>query len=87
MNNIFSHIFGGVLFSFVGNPSRSQNGRIREDRMYPLNASLEDLYNGNTTELQLSKNVLCSVYSGQGGKSEAVQKCNACQDGSDRIMI
>uniref|UniRef100_A0A8C5R103 DnaJ heat shock protein family (Hsp40) member A2 n=1 Tax=Leptobrachium leishanense TaxID=445787 RepID=A0A8C5R103_9ANUR len=65
MDDIFSHIFGGGLFGFMGGQSRSRNGRRRgEDMMHPLKVSLEDLYNGKTTKLQLSKNVLCSSCSG-----------------------
>uniref|UniRef100_A0A670YW54 DnaJ heat shock protein family (Hsp40) member A2 n=1 Tax=Pseudonaja textilis TaxID=8673 RepID=A0A670YW54_PSETE len=38
MDDIFSHIFGGGLFGFMGNQSRSRNGRRRgEDMMHPLN--------------------------------------------------
>ena len=55
--------------------------------MHPLKVSLEDLYNGRTTKLQLSKNVLCRACSGQGGKSGAVQKCSACRGRGVRIMI
>uniref|UniRef100_A0A4W2D3N8 J domain-containing protein n=1 Tax=Bos indicus x Bos taurus TaxID=30522 RepID=A0A4W2D3N8_BOBOX len=37
MDDIFSHIFGGGLFNFMGNQSRSRNGRRRgEDMMHPL---------------------------------------------------
>ncbi|XP_074149406.1 dnaJ homolog subfamily A member 2 isoform X1 [Sminthopsis crassicaudata] len=88
MDDIFSHIFGGGLFSFMGNQNRSRNGRRRgEDMMHPLKVSLEDLYNGKTTKLQLSKNVLCSACNGQGGKTGAVQKCSACRGRGVRIMI
>ncbi|KAM6064191.1 dnaJ homolog subfamily A member 2 [Theristicus caerulescens] len=88
MDDIFSHIFGGGLFNFMGGQSRSRNGRRRgEDMMHPLKVSLEDLYNGKTTKLQLSKNVLCSACNGQGGKAGAVQKCNACRGRGVRIMI
>uniref|UniRef100_A0A673GAV4 DnaJ homolog subfamily A member 2-like n=1 Tax=Sinocyclocheilus rhinocerous TaxID=307959 RepID=A0A673GAV4_9TELE len=64
MEDIFSHIFGGGLFGFMGSQSsRSRNGGRRrgEDMIHPLKVSLEDLYNGKTTKLQLSKNVLCSA--------------------------
>uniref|UniRef100_A0A8B9H9W3 DnaJ heat shock protein family (Hsp40) member A2b n=1 Tax=Astyanax mexicanus TaxID=7994 RepID=A0A8B9H9W3_ASTMX len=64
MEDIFSHIFGGGLFGFMGGQSsRSRNGGRKrgEDMVHPLKVSLEDLYNGKTTKLQLSKNVLCSV--------------------------
>uniref|UniRef100_A0A8C5NUH8 DnaJ homolog subfamily A member 2 n=1 Tax=Jaculus jaculus TaxID=51337 RepID=A0A8C5NUH8_JACJA len=79
MDDILSSIFGGGLFGFMGNQSRSRNGRRRgEDMMHPLEVPLEDLYNGKTTQLQLSNNVLCSACSGQGGKSGAVLKRSAC---------
>uniref|UniRef100_A0A8C1JAE2 DnaJ heat shock protein family (Hsp40) member A2a n=1 Tax=Cyprinus carpio TaxID=7962 RepID=A0A8C1JAE2_CYPCA len=89
MDDIFSHIFGGGLFGFMGGQGRSRNGGRRrgEDMVHPLKVSLEDLYNGKTTKLQLSKNVLCSTCNGQGGKSGAVQKCTACRGRGMRIMI
>ncbi|MEQ2216441.1 DnaJ subfamily A member 2, partial [Xenoophorus captivus] len=90
MDDIFSHIFGGGLFSFMGGQgSRSRNGGRRrgEDMVHPLKVSLDDLYNGKTTKLQLSKNVLCSACNGQGGKTGAVQKCTPCRGRGMRIMI
>uniref|UniRef100_A0AAY5KRT0 DnaJ heat shock protein family (Hsp40) member A2a n=1 Tax=Esox lucius TaxID=8010 RepID=A0AAY5KRT0_ESOLU len=71
MDDIFSHIFGGGLFGFMGGQGRSRNGGRRrgEDMVHPLKVSLEDLYNGKTTKLQLSKNVLCGTCNGQGGKT------------------
>uniref|UniRef100_G1N0V2 Uncharacterized protein n=1 Tax=Meleagris gallopavo TaxID=9103 RepID=G1N0V2_MELGA len=79
MDDIFSHIFGGGLFNFMG-------GQSRKNALF-CRVSLEDLYNGKTTKLQLSKNVLCSACNGQGGKAGAVQKCNACRGRGVRIMI
>ncbi|KAL2093539.1 hypothetical protein ACEWY4_010851 [Coilia grayii] len=92
MDDIFSHIFGGGLFGFMGGqggPGRSRNGGRRrgEDMVHPLRVSLDDLYNGKTTKLQLSKNVLCSACGGQGGKAGAVQKCTACRGRGVRVMI
>uniref|UniRef100_I3M3E9 DnaJ heat shock protein family (Hsp40) member A2 n=1 Tax=Ictidomys tridecemlineatus TaxID=43179 RepID=I3M3E9_ICTTR len=76
MDDIFSHIFGGGLFGFMGNQSRSRNGRRRgEDMMHPLKVSLEDLYNGKTTKLQLSKNVLCSACSEVINEKDRCKKC------------
>uniref|UniRef100_A0AAR2KYC9 J domain-containing protein n=1 Tax=Pygocentrus nattereri TaxID=42514 RepID=A0AAR2KYC9_PYGNA len=41
MDDIFSHIFGGGLFGFMGGHSRSRNGGRRrgEDMVHPLNVS------------------------------------------------
>uniref|UniRef100_G3PHC6 DnaJ heat shock protein family (Hsp40) member A2b n=1 Tax=Gasterosteus aculeatus aculeatus TaxID=481459 RepID=G3PHC6_GASAC len=89
MDDIFSHIFGGGLFGFMGGQGRGRNGGRRrgEDMVHPLKVSLEDVYNGKTTKLQLSKNVLCAACNGQGGKAGAVQKCVACRGRGMRIMI
>ncbi|XP_024911719.1 dnaJ homolog subfamily A member 2b [Cynoglossus semilaevis] len=89
MDDIFSHIFGGGLFGFMGGQGRGRNGGRRrgEDMVHPLKVSLEDLYNGKTTKLQLSKNVLCGACNGQGGKAGAVQKCVACRGRGMRIVI
>ena len=87
--DIFSHIFGGGLFGFMGGQGRGRNGGKRrgEDMVHPLKVSLEDLYNGKTTKLKVSKNVLCGACNGQGGKAGAVQKCVACQGRGMRIML
>ncbi|CAB1445398.1 unnamed protein product [Pleuronectes platessa] len=89
MDDIFSHIFGGGLFGFMGQGNRSRNGGRRrgEDMVHPLKVTLEDVYNGKTTKLQLSKSVLCSTCNGQGGKTGAVQKCTTCRGRGMRIMI
>uniref|UniRef100_A0A673XGT2 DnaJ homolog subfamily A member 2 n=1 Tax=Salmo trutta TaxID=8032 RepID=A0A673XGT2_SALTR len=92
MDDIFSHIFGGGLFGFMGGQGRGGGGRNGgrrrgEDMVHPLKVSLEDLYNGKTTKLQLSKNVLCASCNGAGGKAGAVQKCVACRGRGMRIMI
>uniref|UniRef100_A0A8C8HH25 DnaJ homolog subfamily A member 2 n=1 Tax=Oncorhynchus tshawytscha TaxID=74940 RepID=A0A8C8HH25_ONCTS len=81
MDDIFSHIFGG------GWGGRNGGRRRGEDMVHPLKVSLEDLYNGKTTKLQLSKNVLCASCNGAGGKAGAVQKCVACRGRGMRIMI
>ncbi|RXM31609.1 DnaJ-like subfamily A member 2 [Acipenser ruthenus] len=40
MDDIFSHIFGGGLFGFMGGQSRNRNGRRRgEDMVHPLNGT------------------------------------------------
>uniref|UniRef100_A0A8C2DRD1 DnaJ heat shock protein family (Hsp40) member A2a n=1 Tax=Cyprinus carpio TaxID=7962 RepID=A0A8C2DRD1_CYPCA len=88
MDDIFSHIFGGGLFGFMGGQGRSRNGGRRrgEDMVHPLKVSLEDLYNGKTTKLQLSKNVLCSTCNGWllacscGGKVISEKdRCKKCE--------
>ncbi|KAI8143087.1 hypothetical protein BJV82DRAFT_613462 [Fennellomyces sp. T-0311] len=64
--------FGGASF---GGPPRPRKG---ENMKYPLQVSLEDLYNGKRTKMALEKNVICTTCSGRGGKTGAVKKCAAC---------
>ncbi|CAH1104467.1 unnamed protein product [Psylliodes chrysocephalus] len=83
--DLLSHLFGGGLFGGFGGfggggggPRRRQRG---EDTMHPLKVTLEDLYNGKTSKLQLSKNVICATCNGKGsksGKTERCQNCNGC---------
>ncbi|KRT78784.1 Chaperone, partial [Oryctes borbonicus] len=79
-DELFSHLFGGGLFGgfagFGGGMRRRQRG---EDTIHPLKVSLEDMYNGKTAKLQLSKNVICSACNGKGGKLGAVQTCKTCK--------
>ncbi|GLH15975.1 hypothetical protein R5R35_005639 [Gryllus longicercus] len=72
--DLFSHLFGGGLF---GMGMRSRRPTRGEDTIHPLKVSLEDLYNGKTAKLQLSKNVICRMCSGKGGRGDAHQ-CATC---------
>uniref|UniRef100_H2TGG7 DnaJ heat shock protein family (Hsp40) member A2a n=1 Tax=Takifugu rubripes TaxID=31033 RepID=H2TGG7_TAKRU len=72
MDDIFSHIFGGGLFGFMGgHGSRSRNGGRRrgEDMVHPLKYEL----------------ILQPFL--QGGKTGAVQKCATCRGRGMRVMI
>ncbi|KAM3373708.1 hypothetical protein P3S68_012422 [Capsicum galapagoense] len=51
--DIFQSFFGG------GGSSRGRRQRRGEDVTPPLKVSLEDLYNGASKKLSLSRNVLC----------------------------
>lgn len=49
--------------------------------------SLEDLYNGKVSKLQLGKNVLCKACNGAGGKEGATQQCSGCKGRGMKITI
>ncbi|KAG7216098.1 hypothetical protein INR49_007850, partial [Caranx melampygus] len=89
MDDIFSHIFGGGLFGFMGGQGRGRNGGRRrgEDMVHPLKVSLEDLYNGKTTKLQLSKNVLCGACNGGYKDVLSLFLMEFRRDGSDLHMV
>lgn len=76
-----SGLGGGGLFGSMfgrGGPRRPRKG---ESTVQPLNVSLEDLYKGKTTKLQLTKKVLCPSCNGAGGKPGAVKTCDKCRGG------
>ncbi|MTV28810.1 hypothetical protein FTX61_26050, partial [Nitriliruptoraceae bacterium ZYF776] len=48
---------------------------------------LEDLYNGTSKKLSLSRNVLCSKCKGKGSKSGASMTCGGCQGSGMKVSI
>lgn len=86
--DFFSQLFGRGGFMGGGGPFGPMGGfggpglrrRQRgEDTIHPLKVSLEDLYNGKTAKLQLSKNIICSGCEGRGGKVGTVHPCKGCK--------
>ncbi|CAH9070735.1 unnamed protein product [Cuscuta europaea] len=52
-----------------------------------MKVSLEDLYNGTTKKLSLSRNVICSKCNGKGSKSGASTKCGGCEGSGMKVTI
>ncbi|KAK0582731.1 hypothetical protein LWI29_028965 [Acer saccharum] len=75
--DIFESFFGGG--SFGGGSSRGRRQKQGEDVVHTLKVSLEDLYNGTSKKLSLSRNVLCAKCKGKGSKSGNPGKCYGCQ--------
>ncbi|XP_064641723.1 dnaJ homolog subfamily A member 2-like [Lineus longissimus] len=76
--DIFGDLFGG-LFGMSGfSGGRRPSRRKGEDTFHPLRVSLEDLYNGKTSKLQLRKTVICKKCQGNGGKQGAKKTCGSC---------
>lgn len=79
-HDLFSQLYGNsgpfAGFGGFGGRRRPQRG---EDTVHPLKVSLNDLYNGKTCKLQLSKNVICVTCNGTGSKSgQPAGKCTSC---------
>merc|ERR1712147_225998 len=102
MDDIFSHIFGGGghgggLFSGFGpfgmggmhgmGGGRRRQQRRGEDTVHTLKVTLEDLHNGKTSKLKLTKKVICEACGGAGGKGNAVQKCYSCDGNGIKISL
>ncbi|XP_024404154.1 dnaJ protein homolog [Physcomitrium patens] len=91
--DIFESFFGGggspFGDSFPGGSGRGGSRRQRrgEDVVHPLKVSLEDLYNGTSKKLSLSRNVLCSKCKGKGSKTGASSRCAGCQGSGMKVSI
>ncbi|CAI5466727.1 unnamed protein product [Closterium sp. Yama58-4] len=89
--DIFSSFFGSGGHPFGGGSFGSGRGSRRqrrgEDVVHPLKVTLEDVYNGTTKKLSLSRNVLCPKCKGKGSKSGASSQCASCQGSGMKISI
>ncbi|KAJ4811340.1 DNAJ [Rhynchospora pubera] len=85
--DIFQSFFGGGSPFGGGGSSRGRRQRRGEDVVHPLKVSLEELYNGTSKKLSLSRNIICSKCSGKGSKSGASMKCTGCQGSGMRVSI
>ncbi|CAD6186886.1 unnamed protein product [Caenorhabditis auriculariae] len=88
--DLFSNIFGGddSPFSFFGGGHGGGGRRRRkfQDTVHPLTVNLEDVYNGKTSKLKLSKKVLCSSCKGSGGKAGHEYKCTSCSGQGIKVV-
>ncbi|CAF4849366.1 unnamed protein product, partial [Rotaria socialis] len=58
-----------------GRPRR----RKGDDIAHPLKVTLEQLYKGDTSALEISRKVLCPTCNGVGGREGAKQTCTSCR--------
>ncbi|KAI8895664.1 hypothetical protein BC833DRAFT_529148 [Globomyces pollinis-pini] len=78
--DIFSQFGGG----FRGNQNRQE--RKGHSIEIELSVTLEELYNGNSIEVEINKQIICPICRGSGAKShEHVKTCNQC--GGNGIVI
>ncbi|KAF8380534.1 hypothetical protein HHK36_028021 [Tetracentron sinense] len=75
--DIFESFFGGGGFG-AGGSSRGRRQKQGDDVVHSLKVSLEDLYNGTSKKLSLSRNILCPKCKGKGSKSGASGRCYGC---------
>ncbi|KAG6534166.1 hypothetical protein ZIOFF_008051 [Zingiber officinale] len=83
--DIFQSFFGGSPFG--GGSSRGQRQRRGEDVIHSVKVSLEDLYNGTSKKLSLSRSVICQKCKGKGSKSGASMTCASCQGSGMKVSI
>lgn len=86
-SDIFSQIFGHGFSSFFGDDEEESGPRRGDDSVNPLNVTLEDLYNGKTSHIAITRNILCPTCHGSGCKSgKSSTKCKTCNGRGIRII-
>jgi DnaJ family protein A protein 2 len=80
--DIFDILGGGM-----GRRQQQQRVRRGEDVVFPLKVDLNDLYNGASKKLRLTKNVICKGCNGKGGKADSVKKCVSCKGHGVKVVI
>ncbi|XP_071539874.1 dnaJ homolog subfamily A member 2-like [Panulirus ornatus] len=94
--DLFGHFFGGggpfggLFGGFGGGGFRHgqrRGPRRGENTVHRLKVSLEDMYNGKVSKLQLSKNTICTACGGEGGPPGALQPCRMCNGRGIKITI
>jgi len=88
-SDIFEAMFGGSPFgSFFGGGGGQRGPKKTEDIVHQLEVSLEDLYNGKTSKLAVTRNQLCGTCKGSGAKSgSSGGQCKKCEGRGFRIII
>ena len=70
---------GGMPGMGGGGGPRGRKSRKTANEEQEYEVSLEDLYKGKTVRFASTKNVICSLCKGKGGKEKATPKtCSTC---------
>ncbi|EEH35584.2 chaperone protein dnaJ 3 [Paracoccidioides lutzii Pb01] len=83
LDDLLASMFGGGLNMGGGMPEfggqRSSRTRKGQNEVQKYAVSLEDLYRGRTVKFSSTKNVICTLCKGKGGKERAKPKqCSPC---------
>ena len=89
--DIFSHIFGAGEdgFGFFGGGGRSRQSGPKKGKTiaHEIQVSLEDLYNGATRKIRVTRTRICTSCKGSGAtKDDAVVTCKSCQGKGKKVV-
>lgn len=82
-SDIFAQMFGGG----GGGGGRNRGPQKGEDIKHSIKVSLEDLYNGKTVKLAISRNKPCGDCEGRGGKVGCEKSCSVCNGRGVRVQL
>lgn len=74
---------------FGGGARRERGPRKGKDIVYQMSVTLEELYNGASRKLAISKKVVCDKCEGRGTKSPSTgpQRCQGCRGSGTKIRV
>ncbi|CRG83702.1 DnaJ protein homolog xdj1 [Talaromyces islandicus] len=95
LDDILAQMFGGMggMGGMGDMPGFGPGGRSNKPRKSPneetkYEVTLEDLYKGKTVKFASTKNVICGLCNGRGGKEKATPKeCSACEGRGQKTVL
>mmetsp|Transcript_19260 Transcript_19260/g.26556 ORF Transcript_19260/g.26556 Transcript_19260/m.26556 type:complete len:415 (-) Transcript_19260:291-1535(-) len=87
--DLFEGLFGG-FFGGGGGPGggRRSGPRKGEDMAYKLGVTIKEFYNGKTTKLRATRNVICVKCQGSGSKKPGMEStCKTCNGRGVRVVV
>lgn len=87
--DIFSHIFGADegFGGFFGGGRRQTGPKKGKTIAHEIQVSLEDLYNGATRKIRVTRTRICTHCKGSGAtKEDAVITCKSCQGKGKKVI-
>lgn len=80
-------LFGNIFDVLNGGGGR-RGPRRGEDMVYKLGITLKEFYNGKTTKLRATRNVLCAKCQGSGAKKPGMETtCKTCNGRGVRVIL
>jgi DnaJ-class molecular chaperone len=92
-NDIFNRVFGGNPFMSgfmnMGGNMRAQEQKVQvgPNKLFHLELSLDDIYNGCTKKLNIRRRIKCSNCFATGTRNGKLPKCDTCNGMGMRTVI
>jgi len=84
--DIFSSFFGGG-FGFPGFREQQRGPKKTKDSVHPLGVSLEDIYNGASKKMKVTRKIICKSCKGTGSISGQKHMCTVCNGQGRRVIV
>mmetsp|Transcript_35729 Transcript_35729/g.91207 ORF Transcript_35729/g.91207 Transcript_35729/m.91207 type:complete len:433 (+) Transcript_35729:129-1427(+) len=80
---------GGMadIFDMFGGGGGRSRERKADDVQHRLKVTLEEMYNGGTRKLSLSRNIKCATCAGSGSKSGTPATCAQCRGSGSEVLL